>query len=415
MHYLPNSALLLAAAAAVKLLLLLLPARRDRGTAYTGQLAGSGGSGSSPEDTALVLLTEVVCGPPVELTGMPGRPGHAVPRLRVTVDMAQGRLSVEAGGRRQLMAKVLQVAEVTEAAEAGGGDVSLDRLPPAVAGEPAAASIPDTVPEAEGVPPASPPAAKDKDRASMLVLRQLLTPQLLLSFPKPPPGGAQPVAVVPYPSSGAEGYADGVTPNLFEASLQLGLQQQLGALQWLPGGEGDGEALMAGRVAPAAMAGGGGHYFLSGARSVLFGAASSSSHMGALLGDRLHHHVAAAATGSPAVDNSGQQGRDRLHHHVAAALQDEANNSGALMAVPPGRVTFRSLTVTGGCGAGGGMMLHVGGAIMDLVSPGSAAPAADSSPAAAVQDSDEAAAQAADNPLLAMPPEELAMYLQVGR
>ena len=85
------------------------------------------------------------------------------------------------------------------------------------------------------------------------------------------------------------------------------------------------------------------------------------------------------------------------------------------MAVPPGRVTFRSLTVTGGCGAGGGMMLHVGGAIMDLVSPGSAAPAADSSPAAAVQDSDETAAQAADNPLLAMPPEELAMYLQVGR
>ena len=392
-HYLPNSALLLAAAAAVKLLLLLLPARRDRGTAYTGQLAGSGGSGSSPEDTALVLLTEVVCGPPVELTGMPGRPGHAVPRLRVTVDMAQGRLSVEAGGRRQLMAKVLHVAEVTEAAEAGGGDVSLDRLPPAVADEPAAASILDTVPEAEGVPPASPPAAKDKARASKLVLRQLLAPQFLLSFPKPPPGGAQPVAVVPYPSSGAEGYVDGVAPNLFEASLQLGLQQQLGALRWQPGGEGgDTEPLVAGRAAPAAsMAGGGGHYYLSSARSVLVGAASSSSHMGAQLGERLHHH------------------------HVAVALQDDGHG-GALMAVPPGRVTFGSLTVmTGGCGAGGGMMLHIGGAVMDPVSLGSAAPAADSSHAAAVQKSDEAAAQAADNPLLAMPPEELAMYLQVGR
>ena len=59
-------------------------------------------------------------------------------------------------------------------------------------------------------------------------------------------------------------------------------------------------------------------------------------------------------------------------------------------------------------------MLHVGGAIMDPVSLGSAAPAADSSHAAAVQESDEAAAQAADNPLLAMPPEELAMYLQAG-
>lgn len=311
---LSGSALLAAAASAVQLL------------ALEQQLGAD----------AAALLGDVVFSPPAALPSKPGRPGHAMPQLRVVVSL-QGRLEVQVDGQQQALARVTWPrAKAGPKAElhSAGGD------------------------------------AAGADSAAASLLHAWWQPHVAAAVDAGQ--GSDPAACTAAVDSVAghrEGYAAGLTPALVEAGWQLAHLQRLKQHQ---GAAPEGKASSAVRS---------GAYHVTGVRAVAVSLSNAAS-LSAAAGSLPLTATAASAVAAPGSPSTG---------------------------------TLMVSAVTVGDGARGARLSEAA-----LVPLGADALAAARDLGAGSVDAAEEAGvpagpvlSAAVQPLLAMPDDERAMFLQV--